>query len=150
MQASLEETQAEQKQAARLADRTRQSSSDEAASSSTMGLRNATGEYNCFLNVIIQCLWHCRMFRQQVMAWQPQAYEASLVAAMQYKCICMNKSVQLIMTGVSVLLCKSCCCHGAPCVWHTPCSRTVQHALLLQLLIIVLFFLCPAGEQPGV
>lgn len=27
------------------------------------GLQNAIGEYNCFLNVIIQCLWHCASFR---------------------------------------------------------------------------------------
>ncbi len=27
------------------------------------GLQNQIGEYNCFLNVIIQCLWHCRSFR---------------------------------------------------------------------------------------
>ena len=30
------------------------------------GLTNAAGEYNCFLNVIVQCLWHCGDFRQQV------------------------------------------------------------------------------------
>ncbi|XP_009386394.2 uncharacterized protein LOC103973523 isoform X2 [Musa acuminata AAA Group] len=29
------------------------------------GLRNAVGEYNCFLNVIIQSLWHLRRFREQ-------------------------------------------------------------------------------------
>ncbi len=29
----------------------------------TPGLQNAIGEYNCFLNVIIQCLWHCASFR---------------------------------------------------------------------------------------
>jgi hypothetical protein len=28
----------------------------------TAGLANATGEYNCFLNVVIQCLWSCRDF----------------------------------------------------------------------------------------
>ena len=32
------------------------------------GLQNETGEYNCFLNVIIQCLWHCRDFRERLMA----------------------------------------------------------------------------------
>jgi ubiquitin C-terminal hydrolase len=26
------------------------------------GLQNQAGEYNCFLNAIIQCLWHCREF----------------------------------------------------------------------------------------
>ncbi|XP_072980496.1 uncharacterized protein [Typha angustifolia] len=29
------------------------------------GLRNAVGEYNCFLNVIIQSLWHLRRFRDE-------------------------------------------------------------------------------------
>ena len=32
------------------------------------GLQNETGEYNCFLNVIIQCLWHCSDFRAGLMA----------------------------------------------------------------------------------
>ena len=30
------------------------------------GLSNEAGEYNCFLNAIIQCLWHCRDICQQV------------------------------------------------------------------------------------
>ncbi len=30
------------------------------------GLQNEAGEYNCFLNVIIQCLWRCTDFRQLV------------------------------------------------------------------------------------
>lgn len=30
------------------------------------GLRNEVGEYNCFLNVIVQCLWRCGEFRQEV------------------------------------------------------------------------------------
>uniref|UniRef100_A0ACD5WGW4 Uncharacterized protein n=1 Tax=Avena sativa TaxID=4498 RepID=A0ACD5WGW4_AVESA len=29
------------------------------------GLKNAAGEYNCFLNVIIQSLWHLRLFRHK-------------------------------------------------------------------------------------
>ena len=75
IQASLEETQSEQKQAAYANELMRQVNSDEPASTSTMGLRNATGEYNCFLNVIIQCLWHCREFRRSVMEWHPSVYE---------------------------------------------------------------------------
>ena len=39
------------------------------------GLRNATGEYNCFLNVIIQCLWHCGCFRRRIQSWQPDMYQ---------------------------------------------------------------------------
>lgn len=29
-------------------------------------LHCTTGEYNCFLNVIVQCLWHCTHFRQLI------------------------------------------------------------------------------------
>ncbi|XP_054820604.1 uncharacterized protein LOC129319520 isoform X3 [Prosopis cineraria] len=29
------------------------------------GLKNEVGEYNCFLNVIIQSLWHLRLFRKE-------------------------------------------------------------------------------------
>lgn len=28
------------------------------------GLQNMIGEYNCFLNVVVQCLWHCRQFKR--------------------------------------------------------------------------------------
>ncbi|XP_077212791.1 uncharacterized protein LOC143858661 isoform X2 [Tasmannia lanceolata] len=31
------------------------------------GLKNEVGEYNCFLNVIIQSLWHLRRFREEFM-----------------------------------------------------------------------------------
>lgn len=31
----------------------------------TPGLQNMIGEYNCFLNVVVQCLWHCRQFQRQ-------------------------------------------------------------------------------------
>lgn len=31
------------------------------------GLRNETGEYNCFLNAIIQCLWQCRSFSRALL-----------------------------------------------------------------------------------
>lgn len=36
------------------------------AAMATPGLQNEAGEYNCFLNAIIQCLWRCPDFRQQV------------------------------------------------------------------------------------
>ena len=29
-------------------------------------LSNEAGEYNCFLNVVLQCLWYCAEFRAQV------------------------------------------------------------------------------------
>ncbi|XP_057857330.2 uncharacterized protein LOC131066556 isoform X1 [Cryptomeria japonica] len=32
------------------------------------GLQNEVGEYNCFLNVIIQSLWHLRRFREEFLA----------------------------------------------------------------------------------
>ena len=39
------------------------------------GLQNQTGEYNCFLNVIIQCLWHCRDFRDRLLALPAEMVE---------------------------------------------------------------------------
>ncbi|XP_010229142.1 uncharacterized protein LOC100846067 isoform X2 [Brachypodium distachyon] len=36
------------------------------------GLKNAAGEYNCFLNVIIQSLWHLRRFRHEFLKTSSQ------------------------------------------------------------------------------
>ena len=33
------------------------------AASGARGLQNMSGEYNCFINVVIQCLWHIQGFR---------------------------------------------------------------------------------------
>ncbi len=40
--------------------------SEDLVPAAATGLSNEAGEYNCFLNVIIQCLWHCADFRAQV------------------------------------------------------------------------------------
>lgn len=53
------------------------SASSNGTSAGGAGLRNATGEYNCFLNVIIQCLWRCQAFRKQIMQWEPQVYQVT-------------------------------------------------------------------------
>ena len=37
------------------------------------GLRNDSGLNNCFLNVVIQCLWHLHSFREALLSLQPQA-----------------------------------------------------------------------------
>ena len=37
------------------------------------GLRNDSGLNNCFLNVVIQCLWHLQSFREALLSLQPQA-----------------------------------------------------------------------------
>jgi hypothetical protein len=36
------------------------------------GLSNETGYNNCFLNVVIQSLWHLGSFRKGLLALQPQ------------------------------------------------------------------------------
>jgi hypothetical protein len=41
------------------------------------GLRNGEGEYNCFLNVIIQSLWHLRPFREALLALNPAKSSAT-------------------------------------------------------------------------
>ncbi|DBA91345.1 TPA: hypothetical protein ACH3X2_003991 [Trebouxia sp. C0005] len=45
------------------------------------GLHNATGEFNCFLNVIVQCLWHCTCFCTAVMAWPTAVFQEHEVAS---------------------------------------------------------------------
>jgi hypothetical protein len=40
------------------------------------GMRNEGGSYNCFLNVIIQALWHLRSFRQRMLQLPPAAAAA--------------------------------------------------------------------------
>ncbi|KAL4450740.1 hypothetical protein ABPG77_001096 [Micractinium sp. CCAP 211/92] len=56
------------------------------------GLRNETGEYNCFLNVIVQCLWRCADFRQQVLAWDVRAIGHNGVARALHR---LFRSLQL-------------------------------------------------------
>ncbi|CAI9285304.1 unnamed protein product [Lactuca saligna] len=38
------------------------------------GLKNEVGEYNCFLNVIIQSLWHLRRFREEFLSKSTSAH----------------------------------------------------------------------------
>ncbi|WIA33520.1 hypothetical protein OEZ86_006645 [Tetradesmus obliquus] len=45
------------------------------------GLRNEGGSYNCFLNVIIQALWHIASFRARLLALPPAAAAAAAPAA---------------------------------------------------------------------
>ena len=40
------------------------------------GLSNASGEYNCFLNAIIQTLWHLRTFRRGLLGLDLDALHA--------------------------------------------------------------------------
>ncbi len=53
----------------------------ESSSQLAAGLQNSAGEFNCFLNVIIQCLWYCSCFRTAVMAWPPSVYKVWRVPA---------------------------------------------------------------------
>ena len=77
----MQEDQGRLAQAARyelLNSQASRNSAPDVGTSAAAGLRNATGEYNCFLNVIIQCLWHCNAFRKQVLKWHPQVYEVCI------------------------------------------------------------------------
>jgi hypothetical protein len=42
---------------------------------SAAGLANEAGEYNCFLNVVVQCLWSCRDFRRSMQQMPPHQQE---------------------------------------------------------------------------
>ncbi len=75
-QASLEET-------ARPVGLARDRPAAGAADVAMPGLRNETGEYNCFLNVIIQCLWHCSDFRAAIMALPPDMLKGAALCSPQ-------------------------------------------------------------------
>jgi hypothetical protein len=47
------------------------------ASSSSTGLANASGEYNCFLNSLVQALFHVRRFRTHLLNSHVPAFDAS-------------------------------------------------------------------------
>ncbi|KAK9830629.1 hypothetical protein WJX81_006901 [Elliptochloris bilobata] len=44
-------------------------------------LQNETGEYNCFLNVVVQCLWHCAAFREGFLGLGPERLQGNAVTA---------------------------------------------------------------------
>ena len=80
----------------------------ESSSQLAAGLQNSAGKFNCFLNVIIQCLWYCSCFRTAVLAWPPSVYQVwhvhlqivSLEACTYGDCI----------TGLYLGMCLGCMC----------------------------------------
>ncbi len=79
--------------------------SDEPSVSSA-GLANAVGEYNCFLNVIIQCLWHCTEFRRHVKSVPPESLAGHPVVAALFR---------VLQVGAAGAHCDGRC--GAACDW---------------------------------
>ena len=70
MQASITQTRPAPAQLARIAQQTgppqpQQQLALTGPGVGTPGLQNQIGEYNCFLNVVVQCLWHCREFKRR-------------------------------------------------------------------------------------
>jgi len=49
-----------------------------------VGLMNGIGEYNCFLNVIVQCLWHLTNFRQNMLGRDPEIHNTNDVVRALY------------------------------------------------------------------
>ncbi len=68
-----------QQQAAAADGDTRGSSGAGAGVVATPGLQNRIGEYNCFLNVIIQCLWQCGAFRTRLLQLSPQQVQVRVL-----------------------------------------------------------------------
>lgn len=77
------------------------------------GLLNATGEYNCFLNVIVQCLWRCTSFRHAVMQWPKDVYQVS-----------KQQLLLMEMPFCGANVCIGCFC---PCSTQARQHRTLQH-----------------------
>ena len=63
--------------------------------------------YNCFLNVIVQCLWRCGSFRRAVMQWPQAVFQVRKAAALIIVCC---------------LLCSLMLCDKQACVTTTAAS----------------------------
>lgn len=72
------------------------------------GLTNRDGEFNCFLNVVLQALWHSESFRQSLMQFKDVPFnrkfkEHRLISELQVSCMIMvnrlvsNSSRKLLM-----------------------------------------------------
>ena len=59
-----------------------------AATVARPGLQNEAGEYNCFLNVIIQCLWHCSAFRAWLLSCPPHFEHGDALALSLQPSLC--------------------------------------------------------------
>ncbi|GAB4821091.1 hypothetical protein N2152v2_008137 [Parachlorella kessleri] len=65
-----------------LTQQQRASAKDElGATAGVTGLSNEAGEFNCFVNVVIQCLWRCEGFRQQVLGWPAELHQGDAVVS---------------------------------------------------------------------
>jgi len=58
------------------------------------GLTNRDGEFNCFLNVVLQALWHSDSFRQSLMQFKDVPFnrkfkEHRLISELQVSCTIM-------------------------------------------------------------
>ncbi len=71
---------------------------------SAAGLANAVGEYNCFLNVIIQCLWHCKEFRRTVKGVAPAALAGHPVVAALFRVLQVGSCVAGLECGCGATL----------------------------------------------
>ena len=57
------------------------------------GLQNATGEYNCFLNAVVQCLWHCTAFKDGLLRLPAGALQVRTLfpKALLIACLCSQQ-----------------------------------------------------------
>ena len=123
------------------------------------GMRNEAGEYNCFINVIIQCLWRCAEFRQQVRRAGWWGGTAATVGAQQgarqrqprvfwgqdmmqktvgtLNCMRSTASHRHLPAPDGWLLCPAA---GGGLGRHLPCSRPSARSCVQ---------LVPAGKPPG-
>ena len=65
---------------ARSAQRVDAASEVAAAAPGEAGLQNETGDYNCFLNVVVQCLWHCAAFKDALLRLPASALQVQTLS----------------------------------------------------------------------
>ena len=56
-----------------------------------VALQNATGDYHCFLNVLVQCLWHLQHFRMAILHVQVSPFPPLSASACNLNASCLHE-----------------------------------------------------------
>lgn len=95
------------------------------------GLSNDSGLNNCFLNVVIQGVWHLRSFREALLDLRPQVVAMSCIKIRNAgnSSSCGNTNVGLIPRGklISSIGCAGFGGAGRVAGGHARASRAVEH-----------------------
>lgn len=66
------------------------------------GLVNNFGQNNCFLNVVIQSLWHLAPFREKFSTWETHTHDEAGIT--EEKCVHCSLKVYLLISCYKLIL----------------------------------------------